>query len=377
MPPAQSTEYFGRWVTASLATGYRFSHVESASASAKVLSRTAASPLFSGGPSSKSVPIDSSDEEGAHLDSTPPPTISPTRTIATQTVGTWMEHIQALGESSSLTLVEMNPIKDQFWAHILSCMKMPRGGVNGKGSMHCEFEIVAPNEKIVQHLMEDLPLMEGHRYNLSIAAPHWEKSPSISTYHALDHQLIDSYFRLHRRPATRVHRGYRGSVLAAPPDSYQSSVCMLSVCAPFLVELCRRKHQKLVLAVSFNLCVLNDSKLITLPPILKYAVGMDVLLQTRAMNHLRKLRLLHFPMSDSFTVLVQKHVSTLSGSEGEWVAPPSDLSVLGLPPGSSTDPVLDSGADELDAEEEASLLAAADRKRPRAVGTRWEGNFRQ
>ena len=45
-----------------------------------------------------------------------------------------------------------------------------------------------------------------------------EKSPTISTYHAEDLRTLDSFFRLHRRPATRRYPAYRGSILLKPPD---------------------------------------------------------------------------------------------------------------------------------------------------------------
>ena len=50
---------------------------------------------------------------------------------------------------------------------------------------------------------------------------------------------------------------------ANPPNTHPAPVCLLSVCPPFLVELCHRKHKKLVLAVSFNRCVQNDVGLLS------------------------------------------------------------------------------------------------------------------
>ena len=178
--------------------------------------------------------------------------------------------------------------------------------------MHCSFEFVAGSVSIVKHLMEDIPLMSNKRFNLSIPAPHWEESPSINTYHCLDHKLLDSYFRLHRRRAGRGYRGYRGSVLATPPNTHRAPVCMISACTPFLVELCHRKHDKLVLAVSFNLCVFNDQGLLTSSPSLARSVGMDVLLQRRAINHLIKMRAKQLPMSMAFGDLAGAWESTIS-----------------------------------------------------------------
>ena len=328
------------------------------------------------------ISIDNSDEEGARLPHAPSQTSSAvppkqSATIATQTPGSWLDHIQALAENFSLTVIEMKPLKDQFWAHFLACMKMPRGGVNGAGSMHCEFEFVAPNERSVPYLMEDLPLRHESRYNLSIASPHWETSKSISTYHALDCHLIDSYMRLHRRPAANSSRAYHGSVLAAPPDSYPAPVAMLSVSPPLLIEFCRRKHGKMVLAVSFNLNVMNDAGRQTLPPKMPYAVGMGRLLELRSRNHLIKLLSRHEPMSANFRLLAANSINSLSDSEGDWVAPPNDLTLLQLPPRGSVDPGLDSG-EEADSEaENYGKSLKANVKRPRAVDTRWQGKFRQ
>ena len=328
---------------------------------------------------------DSSDEEGAHgtpsarvpaaAPSTAPPISSVS--VGTQTVGTWMDHLQALAASSSVTVLEMKYIKDQFWDHVLSCMKMPRGGVNGGGSMHCAFEFVAANERVVQFLMEDLPLQPNSRYNLTLPPPHWEDSPSISTYHALDLHMLDNYFRLHRRRAGRGHRAFRGSVLAAPPDTHPAPVCLLSACPPFIVELCHRKNNKLVLAVSFWLTILNDSFLLTMPPKMPFALGMDNILTDRARNHVRKLKYMRGPMSFSFAYLVDGWpAGLLSDSDGEWVPPPSDLTLLGLPPPASVNPDSPSG-DDADSEAESyKKKVKARRTRPRAAGTRWAGRFR-
>ena len=97
-----------------------------------------------------------------------------------------MEHLSAYAASCSLAIVQLAPLKNQFWDHMLACMKMPRGGVGGSGSMHCSFEFVAASEEVVRYLMEDLPMMPNSRYNLSLPHPHWEASPSISTYYAAD-----------------------------------------------------------------------------------------------------------------------------------------------------------------------------------------------
>ena len=133
---------------------------------------------------------DSSDEEGAHLWSAISKKPS-SCTIGTQTSGTALDHVLEYAENSTLTVLEMAPVKDQFWAHILSCLKMPRGGIHGAGSMHCSFEFVAANEAVVKYLMEDLPLMANKRYNATLPPPHWEDSPSMNTYYAFTTGLID------------------------------------------------------------------------------------------------------------------------------------------------------------------------------------------
>ena len=74
-----------------------------------------------------------------------------------------MEQLLALAEHFSLTVVEMEPIGNQFWAHVLACIKMPAGGINGRGSMHCSFSMDVPNESIVKFLMEDITFKPNER----------------------------------------------------------------------------------------------------------------------------------------------------------------------------------------------------------------------
>ena len=80
--------------------------------------------------------FDSSDEGMAPIRLTSPVEIEPkphclpppSTSIGKQTPGTLLDHVQELAERMSITLVHMNPIRDQFWLHVLSCIKMPRGG---------------------------------------------------------------------------------------------------------------------------------------------------------------------------------------------------------------------------------------------------------
>ena len=217
--------------------------------------------------------------------------------------------------------------------------------------------------------------MPNKRFNLSIPAPHWEDSPSISTYCALETTLLDSFFRLHRRPAARGYRAYRGSVLLNPPDDYPAPVVLLSAAPPFLAELCQRKHNKLVLACSFNQVLLNDADSLTMAPAISYALGMDQVHYRRSHNHLKKMHAMGLPMSLHFKGLAGASVSSLPYSEGEWEPPALDTSVLGLPPVRRQ--VHDSDSDrEADPEEDKALAATADTSRHRGKGTRWDGRMR-
>ena len=77
----------------------------------------------------------------------PPPTADDQPEIdREQTCGTMSELLVQFAERSSIAVVELKPIKLQFWDHFLACMKMPRGGLNGSGSQHCEFEFVSPSK---------------------------------------------------------------------------------------------------------------------------------------------------------------------------------------------------------------------------------------
>ena len=156
----------------------------------------------------------------------------------------------------------------RIWAHILACLKMPRGGVNGGGSMHCAFEFVAPNETCVRYLMRHGGPPSQPKPTVQPLSPPPALGKIANDQHVCGNDVHTHrrFFRLHRRKVARSSRSYRASVLANPPDNYPAPVCLLSVCPPFLAELCHRKHNKLVLAVSFNLCVLNDTGALTPPP---------------------------------------------------------------------------------------------------------------
>ena len=131
----------------------------------------------------------------------------------------------------------------------------------------------------------------------------------------------------------------------------------------------------MVLAVSFNLTVYNDHGLNAMSPVIAQALGLDVLLVRRAKNHLNKLQVKHGAnMSSKFQEIVSKFpLADFPDSEGEWVAPAVDLSLLGLPSRN-----YDSGdeADTEDEEEDRNLRAMADTKRRRAESTRWSGRMR-
>ena len=103
-------------------------------------------------------------------------------TISTQTPGTMLDYVHEFARRSSLSLVSLQDNRNQFWDHVLSCIKMPRGGLDGGGSQHCSFEFVAASEGVVQFIMEDLEVVQNQRYNMSLPPPHWEQSPSISTH---------------------------------------------------------------------------------------------------------------------------------------------------------------------------------------------------
>jgi hypothetical protein len=129
--------------------------------------------------------------------------------------------------------------------------------------------------------------------------------------------------------------------------------------------------------VSFNLAIFDDFGLLTMPPKMAYAVGMDAILETRALNHVKRLLQRRAPMSDAFKKIAKRwHLMGWPDSEGEWVAPPSDLAPLQLPPRGNIDPEVESG-DEADTEESSrEHRAARDFKRPRAKDTRWAGRMR-
>ena len=190
--------------------------------------------VFADGPAL--ISVDSSDEEGAHLPHAPSQTSSAvppkqSATIPTQTPGSWLDHIQALAENFSLTVIEMKPLKNQFWAHFLACMKMPRGG-----GERCRFDALRARVRgaereisTVSHGRSPSPPREPLQSINCI--------PSLGDFQFNQHlprARLPSHRQLHAPPSPpsrRFFRAYRGSVLAAPPNSYPAPVEMLSAIA--------------------------------------------------------------------------------------------------------------------------------------------------
>ena len=115
-----------------------------------------------------------------------------------------MEQLLALAEHFSLTVVEMEPIGNQFWAHVLACIKMPAGGINGRGSMHCSFSMDVPNESIVKFLMEDITFKPNER----CACPHLPARPRLPARPCVDGNVVTRFYGgVESAPGRTARRG--------------------------------------------------------------------------------------------------------------------------------------------------------------------------
>ena len=216
---------------------------------------------------------------------------------------------------AGLYLGKMEVQETTFWGHVHSCMRLPRGGVNGAGSQECSFEFQAPSQSVLEHLVGHLPFRPREVWGGQAG---WIPSRTIDTYWAFDRHTVDHYLNLHHRESLRQCTSlYRGSKLIRP-SSKQRAAVMLSVCPPFIIEVCHRTGGRTVMVVTFKLFLLNEAGGVTMPPQYQYASGMDLIFKARALSHLAALVSsgVELPDESGFHALLQE-AAVASDSEAD------------------------------------------------------------
>eukprot|EP00965_Chrysotila_dentata_P173403 5724642-Pleurochrysis_carterae.AAC.1 len=77
-----------------------------------------------------------------------------------------------------------------------------------------------------------------------------------------------------------------------------------SVIPPLIVEVCRRSHESIVLAVTCNLMTFNDHDSIDLPPLFEYAEGERASFKRMVLQHLEGMVNSNFRLSPRILALL-------------------------------------------------------------------------
>ena len=180
-------------------------------------------------------------------------------------------------------------LRNNFYMHLAACCRQPAGRADGlRGSQQCCFELEVMHEMALGVLGIDFRSFQVHknaRYtigrNNEIV---WAPSSSIDSYFMDDMVKMSEWIAFETRDATK-HLYVHGSTKSVVRRSEGVKVTATLI-PPFIIEMCRRSHDRMVLAVSCNLFTFNDRGGLDLPPEFPYAEGERGKFRQLAINNL-------------------------------------------------------------------------------------------
>ena len=165
---------------------------------------------------------------------------------------------------------------NSFFTHMMSCCRQPAGRADGtRGSQQCSFELEVFDMQCLGVLQISPCHFERHlqaRYSIGKDNTiEWARSPSIDSYYIKDMVRMSNWISFESR-AVAKHLPVFGSSKGVVVRKEGVKV-LATLIPPFIIELCRRGHDRMVLAVTFNLFTFNDLGGMDLPPGFPYAQG--------------------------------------------------------------------------------------------------------
>ena len=163
-----------------------------------------------------------------------------------------------------------------FFAHLSSCCRQPAGRADGsRGSQQCAFEMEVPDMMCLGVLHITPQYFESHRnarYNINAEnLLEWKSSAAIDSYYMDDMSRMSDWVAFETRDVVKHLPAFGSS--KGVVDREEGVKVVATLIPPFIVELCRRSHDRLVLSVTFNLFTFNDLGGLDLPPCFPYAQG--------------------------------------------------------------------------------------------------------
>ena len=100
----------------------------------------------------------------------------------------------------------------------------------------------------------------------------WTRTSSIDSFYMGDMTTMSRWVAFETRDMAK-HLSVYGSSKGVVVRQQEGVKVIATLIPPFIIEVCRRSHDRLVLAVTFNLFTFNDRQGLDLPPGFPYAPG--------------------------------------------------------------------------------------------------------
>lgn len=181
-------------------------------------------------------------------------------------------------------------LRNCFFSHLASCCRQPAGRADGsRGSQQCSFEMEIPHKMCLGILGITVLHFETHfnaRYNINENGElEWKRANTIDSFFMDDMSRMSEWISLETREASK-HLAVFGSSKGVVVREHHGVRVVATLIPPFIIELCHRAHDRLVLAVTFNLFTFNDRNGLDLPPGFPYARGEREKFRQLAINNI-------------------------------------------------------------------------------------------
>ena len=178
---------------------------------------------------------------------------------------------------------DANQATSNFFFHIVSCLKQPRGRADGAstGSQTCYFSYEVDTASVVDIILEGWQGARRSGYKYDVQNQTWFEAPGTTTYYEESNAAMTEFLNLAERFPTM--EGVCGaSKLAPPPQGYLHSKVVVRAVTPLIVEVVKRSYGRIVMETTFNVITVNDENGILMPPDFHYAPGMRECVRARS-----------------------------------------------------------------------------------------------
>ena len=167
-------------------------------------------------------------------------------------------------------------VVNSFFMHLAACCRQPAGRADGtRGSQQCCFEMEVTDIMALGILRITGVHFEVHkksRYSINADSQiAWIEAKTIDSFYMDNADKMSKWISFETRAASKHLNVFGSSKGVVQRDEGVKVIATLI--PPFIIELCHRPHDRLVLAVTCNLFTFNDLGGLDMPPDFPYAEG--------------------------------------------------------------------------------------------------------